>query len=166
MLKIEPAASKVSFLIANWGCLPHRSGQNARKSGAGKFMASKLLTDLRILVLEDEYLIAMDVEHLCLEQGAAAVTIARSLEEVEAGASFDAAVLDLMLSGHSTLDFADELKERGVPFVFASGYGDRKDIAVRFPGVPIVVKPYAGADLIEALAAAHQRGREPEGELT
>lgn len=123
-------------------------------------MPSKLLADLRILVLEDEYLIAMDVEHLCLEQGAAAVTIARSLEEVEADASFDAAVVDLMLSGQSTIDFAIGLKERGVPFVFASGYGEREDLAARFPGVSVVAKPYAGADLIGALAAAHQRGRQ------
>lgn len=127
-------------------------------------MASNLLAGLTILVVEDEYLIAMDVEHLCLENGAAAVSIARALDEVEAGAAVDAAVVDLMLAGHSTLDFAAGLAERGIPFVFASGYADRGDIARRFPGVPVVTKPYAGNDLVEALAAAYAARNKPQGE--
>jgi CheY-like chemotaxis protein len=128
-------------------------------------MSSKLLAGLNVLVLEDEYLIAMDVEHLCLEHGAASVQIATSLDEVPAEPKFDAAIVDLMLSGHSTLDFAEGLAGRGVPFVFASGYADRDDFATRFPGVPIVAKPYAGNDLVDALAAAYQASRKSEGEL-
>lgn len=125
-------------------------------------MTSKLLDGLTILVLEDEFLIAMDVEHLCLEHGATAVAIASTLAEVPAAFGFDAAIVDLMLAGHSTLDFAEELKRRGVPFVFASGYGNHEDLMFRFPRVPVVAKPYAGNDLIDALAAAYRRGREPE----
>lgn len=128
-------------------------------------MTAKPLAGLTILVLEDEYLIAMDVEHLCLEHGAASVTIARELNEVPDAFKFDAAIVDLMLSGQSTVDFAAGLRERNVPFVFASGYGEREDIASRFPGVAIVTKPYAGGDLMEALAKAHQRGRRTENEL-
>jgi DNA-binding response OmpR family regulator len=129
-------------------------------------MTAKLLAGLKVLVLEDEYLIAMDVEHLCLEHGAASVTIARELDEVPVAFDFEAAIVDLMLGGQSTVDFAAGLSERGVPFVFASGYGEREDITSRFPGVPVVAKPYAGSDLIEALAAAYLRGRRPAGELT
>ncbi len=68
-----------------------------------------LLDGLRILVLEDEALIAMDVEQLCLEHGASHVTVLGDLAEISAEAAatgFDAAILDLMLGGVSTLDFA------------------------------------------------------------
>ncbi|RVC73273.1 response regulator, partial [Mesorhizobium sp. M2A.F.Ca.ET.046.02.1.1] len=81
-----------------------------------------LLDGLRILVLEDEFLIAMDVEQLCRDHGAAEVTIAREIVEIDGqalSARFDAAVVDLMLGGVSTLDFAARLRSEGVPFVFA-----------------------------------------------
>lgn len=116
-----------------------------------------LLDGLRILVLEDEFLIAMDVEQICRDDGAADVVIARSLTDAEAATSssnFDAAILDLLLGNVSTLPFAATLQERGVPFVFASGYTDLDDIATSFPGVKIVGKPYSGDDILSALAHA------------
>jgi CheY-like chemotaxis protein len=118
-----------------------------------------LLDGLRVLVLEDEFLIAMDVEQLCRDNGAADVTIARELSEVDLDRpdGFDAAVVDLMLGGKSTLGFAALLRDRGIPFVFASGYSNQAEIAVDFPGVTLVQKPYSGADLIEALAAVSGR---------
>ncbi|MGC3974971.1 MAG: hypothetical protein QM771_11380 [Nitrospira sp.] len=51
-------------------------------------------------------------------------------------ARFDAAVVDLMLGGVSTLDFAARLRSEGVPFVFASGYSDSDDIKAFVPGYP------------------------------
>jgi DNA-binding response OmpR family regulator len=116
-----------------------------------------LLHGLRILVLEDEFLIAMDVEQLCRDHGAADVTIARNLGEVGEQAlpsRFDAAVIDLMLGGVSTLDFAARLRSEGVPFVFASGYSDSDELKVLFPEITLVTKPYSGDDLIEAVAMA------------
>ena len=116
-----------------------------------------LLAGLRVLVLEDEFLIAMDVEQICRDHGAADVRIVRSLSEVEDDRPVpdcDAAILDVMLAGQSTLDFADRLAQAGLPFIFASGYAESRDIAVRFPGVDIVGKPYSGDDLVQALARA------------
>lgn len=116
---------------------------------------SQLLLDLNVLVLEDEYLIAMDVEQLCRDNGARDVTIANTVpEEGSSVAGFNVAILDLMLNGTSTLSFARKLAESGVPFVFASGYSDRVEIEQSFPGVPVVGKPYAGDDLVTAVAAA------------
>ncbi len=115
---------------------------------------TRLLDALKILVLEDEFLIAMDVEQLCLDHGAAAVSVARSLEDVEDGLDFDAAVVDLFLGGVSTLDFAEQLQADGKPFVFASGYTENAEVASRFPGVALVAKPYSGNDLVEAIARA------------
>lgn len=128
------------------------------------FLESALLSNrlegVRVLVLEDEFLIAMDVEQLCRDAGSAEVTIARSLAEVGNMdlESFDAAIVDVMLAGTSTLDFARLLQERGTPFVFASGYTDLAEITAAFPGKMVVGKPYAGDDLVEALANACGRG--------
>jgi len=111
---------------------------------------------MRVLVLEDEFLIAMDVEQLCQDAGSSEVKIARSLAEVADldMDSFDAAIVDVMLAGSSTLDFARILQERGTPFVFASGYSDLAEITAAFPGKVVVGKPYAGDDLVQALANA------------
>ncbi|WJI36802.1 MULTISPECIES: response regulator [Mesorhizobium] len=120
-----------------------------------------LLDGLRILVLEDEFLIAMDVEQLCRDHGAGEVVIARDLTEVDGrkvATQFDAAIVDLMLGGTSTLEFAAGLRETGVPFVFASGYSDADEIKATFPGVRLVTKPYSGEDLVEAVALAYGRG--------
>ncbi|MCF6127803.1 response regulator [Mesorhizobium ciceri] len=116
-----------------------------------------LLDGLRILVLEDEFLIAMDVEQLCRDHGADEVVIARDLTEVdgrEVATRFDAAIVDLMLGGASTIDFASGLRAAGIPFVFASGYSDVDEIKASFPDVRLVGKPYSGEDLVQAVAAA------------
>ena len=69
---------------------------------------------------------------------------------------FDVAVIDLMLSGASTLPFAEKLREARLPFVFASGYAEEEGL-LAFPGVPVVSKPYSGNDLIQAIAAVAAR---------
>lgn len=118
---------------------------------------SPLLDGLRILVLEDEFLIAMDVEQLCRDHGAADVVIARDLIEIdraELNTRFDVAIVDLMLSGASTLEFAAELRAARLPFVFASGYSDSDEIKTSFPDTTLVPKPYSGKDLVEAVAEA------------
>lgn len=118
-------------------------------------MPSPELAGLRILVLEDEYLIAMDVEMLCRDHGAVEVVVKRTVGELsEPLAEFDVAIVDLMLAGESTLPFAQELKRSNRPFVFASGYVDNDDVFKDFPDVRVVSKPYGGRDLIEAITAA------------
>ena len=71
------------------------------------------LEGLRVLILEDEYLIAMDVEQLCRDHGAVDVRIIARLDELPAGdlpEDFDVAIVDLKLDGESTLSFAELLK--------------------------------------------------------
>lgn len=119
-------------------------------------MQEPLLSGLRLLIVEDEFLIAMDVEQLCREHGAAETIVvgtAAELSEHVAVAAFDAAILDVMVEGQTTLDAARGLAERGIPFVFATGYSDRTEVFSAFPGVRIVGKPYAGEELVEAVAA-------------
>lgn len=124
-------------------------------------LTKKPLDGLNILILEDEFLIAMDVEQLCRDYGADDVTISRSLEELGPSPhdafAFDAAVVDMRLDGVSTVEFAQALFQRGIPFVFATGYSDLDEIAANFPGVTVVSKPYLGTDLVDALASAVDR---------
>lgn len=110
--------------------------------------------------MEDEILIAMDVEQLCREHGAAEVVLAHSLGAQDAASTgrFDAAILDVALGGHSTLGFAETLARQGVPFVFATGHADAEGLFDAFPGVAVIGKPYGGDALIEALARAIARG--------
>lgn len=118
------------------------------------------LDGLRILLLEDEFLIAMDVEQTCLDAGARDVTIVKSVNDarsLEEPWNFDAAIVDIMLAGESTLDFALGLYKSKVPFVFASGYADLSDLDERFAGIEIVGKPYGGDDLVNGILSAIRR---------
>lgn len=123
------------------------------------------LAGLRVLILEDEVLIAMDLELVCRELGAADVAVARTLDEAEAavsgGGGFDAAVLDIMVAGRSTIEFATRLFARGVPVVFATGYSDAERLLEALAGVQIVDKPFSRDMLVEAIARAMERGESP-----
>lgn len=120
--------------------------------------ADQPLKDLRILVMEDEFLIAMDVEQICQDHGAEEVVILRTLKElgdrtiVERGISV--AVVDVMLAGESTVEFAKSLQESRIPFVFATGYAENEHLFEAFPGIRVVGKPYSGSTLITALVEA------------
>lgn len=122
-------------------------------------MSDLPLNGLNILLMEDEALIALDVEQLCRDSGARDVIVVRDLQQFEAADAdpFHAAILDVMLSGNPTVDFARTLLQRGVPFVFATGYADNGDLFSEFPGTPVIGKPYVGAELIRALAGAIAR---------
>lgn len=119
------------------------------------------LAGMRVLVMEDEILIAMDVEQLCREYGAAEVLLVHALEEAgpegPARGGFDAAILDVALAGRSTLGFAERLAGEGVPFVFATGHANADGLFDAFPDVAVIGKPYGGRALIEALARAIAR---------
>lgn len=114
---------------------------------------SKPLAGLQILVLEDEFLIALDVEQLCYDNGAAQVGILSRVGQHELP-QCDLAILDLKLGGTSTIPLAEKLQERGTPFLFVSGYGDQAAISERFPGVTLIAKPYLADDLLAAIAQA------------
>ena len=114
------------------------------------------LQHARVLLFEDEPLIALDVEELCLEHGASEVIVVRRLEDAETVelAAFDVAIVDLILGKYSTVTIATALRDAGVPFIFSSGYADAPELAADFPDVRLLAKPYAGEALIGALTAA------------
>lgn len=128
-------------------------------------MADKPLKDLRILVMEDEFLIALDVEQLCQDHGAEEVIILRTLKELGEqpveDRGINVAVVDVMLAGESTVEFAKTLQDRKVPFVFATGYAENEHLFEAFPGIRVVGKPYAGPTLITAILEAVMQQQGP-----
>ncbi|HEY8067115.1 MAG TPA: response regulator [Methylosinus sp.] len=110
----------------------------------------------RVLVVEDEPLIALALEETLAEHGfhvvASAQTVAVALRHV-ASAQFDVALLDLAIGAESVEPVADRLAAMGLPFVFATGYG-RSALPPAHAARPIVAKPFRTEALIAALVAA------------
>jgi CheY-like chemotaxis protein len=108
----------------------------------------------RILVVEDEMLVAMLVEDMVLELGHEVVGPAMTLESGMALAKdqpLDGAILDVNLGrGARTTPVAEILKARGVPFVFATGYGSNTPIE-QFSDAPVLKKPFSMKDFALAL---------------
>ncbi|RAI57215.1 response regulator [Roseicella frigidaeris] len=111
------------------------------------------LTGRRVLVVEDEALVAMLVEDALLDAGAAVVGPAATVSEALSLLSKenpDVAVLDLNLAGETSTPVADVLAQRGVPFVVATGYG-AEGLPPSHAHVPVLAKPYDPDDLTAAL---------------
>lgn len=110
---------------------------------------------LRVLVAEDEALVSMLIEDMLADAGAVVVGPAATLDEALSLArteTVDIALLDVNLAGKAIFPVADVLRERGVPFIFASGYGEA-GIIEDHRGAPVLQKPFREADLNRALAA-------------
>lgn len=116
-------------------------------------MSDDSLAGRRILVVEDEMFVASLIEELLENFGCDVVaSVARPAQALKAIESLDidAALLDLNLGGHDGTAVAARLEERGIPFVFATGYGGEA-VEARFPGRPVLVKPFSPAQLRDAL---------------
>ena len=101
----------------------------------------------------------LDAEAALLRAGTRAMTRAHSIEEAEryiTSAPFDVAILDVNLNGRPSFPLADLLADRGISFVFASGYSSLDALPERWRGVPLVNKPYRTAELATAIAQARR----------
>jgi CheY-like chemotaxis protein len=107
---------------------------------------------VRVLIVEDEIVVALFLEDLLIEFGYEVAGVAGQLDDAMARApDYDVAVLDVHLNGRNVFDFADTLAARGTPFVFATGYGER-GIPERHRARPVLQKPFQPGDLKQALA--------------
>jgi PAS domain S-box-containing protein len=113
----------------------------------------------RIIIVEDAVLLALELEAGLTEAGAKVVGMAADVEEALklADTEFDVAVLDANLNGTPVTPVADLLKQRGKPFIFATGYGDAAPAPEGFDA-PVVRKPYNVAQIATAVAEALGRG--------
>ena len=107
-----------------------------------------------ILVVEDEFLIALDIvaalENAGLPVVGPASTVRDALAAIESG-PLRGALLDAHLGGESAGQIADVLISRGLPFAFVSGYG-RESLPASHNGVPLVRKPFSDQEILAAVA--------------
>ena len=138
-----------------------REGGGTEGDGLGAAQAQAAsLSELGVLLVEDQMLIAMDVEMMLNDAGIENVVTAPSAAEaLRRLQDFtpDVAVLDVNLGAGTSAPVAQELQRLGVPFLFATGYGDRSMIPAGCEGVPVLPKPYESEPLIKALREILER---------
>jgi CheY-like chemotaxis protein len=122
----------------------------------------------RVLIVEDEPLIAMLVQEWLEELGCSVIGPAASVTaalELIAGLEPHAAILDVSLGKEESFPIADELTKRGVPFTFATGYGIH-GLEARFAGVQVLAKPFEHklfSDVVSRMVLSRPAGRDQPG---
>ncbi|WP_245413631.1 HWE histidine kinase domain-containing protein [Mangrovicella endophytica] len=108
------------------------------------------------LIVEDNMIIALDAEQMLLEAGMTKVFTAANLGEarrlVEAEKP-DVALLDVNLGRETSFPLIADLSRAGIPFIFATGYGDQITVPEQAEGALTIRKPFAAEDLISALTS-------------
>jgi len=123
-------------------------------------ISDSLLTGKRCLVLDDEFLIALDIQQILELAGAKHVasvaTASEAIALVRREAKFDLAVLDVKLGGSedNSLGVASELARTGTPFIFLTGMRVDNVHAREFPQAPVIEKPYDAVALLDAVQRA------------
>ena len=109
-----------------------------------------------ILLVEDNGLLAMNIQEMLIELGAEEIlvgsSVAQSMPFVDRG-GIDFAILDFDLGQETSAPIANRLRLESVPFIFASGYGDGFALPPELVGSRILTKPYMLADIQAAIAA-------------
>jgi len=110
----------------------------------------------RILVVEDEDMLAQCLSETLQDNGAVVVgpagRLADAMTLVDADHALEAVILDVNLAGESAYPLADRLIDRGVPLLLTSGY-DRSSTPARYADVAYCTKPFGTAQVVQALAS-------------
>ena len=113
------------------------------------------LAGLRVFVVEDESLVAMQLEDMLLDLGCDVVGLAMRLtaahELLDAKPQVDVAILDVNIGGEKIYPIAERFRAAGVPIVFATGYGI-SGVEEEWHVFPIVQKPYTSQQIEDCLA--------------
>ena len=120
--------------------------------------AANAATRKNVLVVEDEIMIRLLLEDMLGELGytiAAAVGRIDDAVKVAKTGEFDVAILDVNLNGQTVSPVAEVLEARGVPFIFATGYGER-GLPERFSNRPTLQKPFQQENLGRMLSQAFE----------
>jgi len=124
------------------------------------FTSADSLRGIRVLVVEDEMLVALEVQELLRSVGATIIGPFGDLARARRAArneAIDLAVLDINLNGETVYPLADDMAIRGIPFVLVTGYG-ALNLPERFRAMPHVSKPFEPGSLADELQRALGRG--------
>lgn len=134
------------------------AGTNGVPSTSHNSGADRQTRPLHILIVEDELLPATLVEIAVMDAGHVAHKASRLSKAMALAAAepFDAAVLDVNLSGEYVFPLAELLRERAVPFLFASSYG-RAGVPREYQDCAVLQKPYGLDEFDRALRALLDR---------
>ncbi len=119
--------------------------QRANGASSEKPAVEAILTGKSVLLLEDNMIVALEAEELLGELGASPIHVANSMAEAYrllAEQTIDAAMLDVNLGPETSFPLAEKLAADGVPFLFASGYGDELATQGNVADAVIVAKPF------------------------
>lgn len=112
---------------------------------------------LSVFVVEDEALVLMNLEDMLIEIGCTvvgpAMRLAQAEQIVSGGVAADVALLDVNVAGELVFPLARKLAERGMPILFATGYG-RAGLPDDLRERPVLQKPYTVNDLVVGLREA------------
>lgn len=112
------------------------------------------LAGLRALVVEDDAVQGLELERLLSSAGCVVIAVAASVEDalsVVSAETIDVAVLDVSVAGVPSFPVAQALSERGVPFLFATGFTTPSEIDPAWAKTPTLRKPYTGQELRKSL---------------
>lgn len=120
----------------------------------------KLLSGQRILVVEDEMLLAMMIEDMLADLGCESVSSAATVDQALAlidAQVFDLAMLDMNLNGNDSHPVAEALSARGVPFFYATG-NTGHGLSDGYADRPMLKKPFKYEELVAILTRLQGRG--------
>jgi CheY-like chemotaxis protein len=118
------------------------------------------LSGLQVLVVEDVFLVALDLSDQLADSGCEVVgpasSVKQALEKID-GIALDGAVLDVNLGGERSFPVAELLASRGIPFLFLTGYDSATVIPEEFQQAPRLSKPVDAKTLTDAVARFRRR---------
>jgi DNA-binding response OmpR family regulator len=118
------------------------------------------LRGARVLVVDDEFLIAAHLESNLKEAGAEVIGPSHTLQDALALAEREhltAAILDIQLGHDNVGPLAQELSARGIPFIFYTGQTHTDPVRAQWPASKVLSKPATAADMIAAVAAVSKK---------
>jgi DNA-binding response OmpR family regulator len=142
--------------------MPLMAHERTRGFSKGGIKIRAPLAGCRILIAEDEWFLASDLQAVLKAVGADVVALVGDLDDAQAQVArggFDVGIIDITLRGRQAFGLADELQRQGIPFIFFTGYG-AEIIPARFADVARIEKPFDLRTLSRYVLQLWQRGTE------
>jgi DNA-binding NtrC family response regulator len=127
-----------------------------------KYSERPALEGARVLVVEDEAILAMELELILCEAGAQAVTLCRTVESALAALAKNgvaAAILDVRVGREPVGPVATQLARRGIPFLFYTGQIGNDPVLEAWPRAKVITKPAPARTIISAVSDLLRKGR-------